>query len=105
MASFDIVEYTYLIYLSVSLTQQYVRDKLKAMSRQIYRTLIEEEGHIYICGDVAMAEDVNRTLKAILLENDQAANVEVVFEQLKVGQSHFLTNNYLLTICYALTGK
>lgn len=54
------------------------------MSRQIYRALIEEESQIYICGDVAMAEDVEKTFKAILLENDQAANVEVFFEELKV---------------------
>lgn len=65
------------------------------MSRQIYRALIEEESHIYICGDVAMAEDVEKTLKAILLENDQTANVEVVFEELKVRILFLLTTAIL----------
>jgi len=30
---------------------------------------MHEKGHFYVCGDVSMAEDVGKTLKAILLEN------------------------------------
>lgn len=42
-----------------------------------------------------MAEDVEKTLKAILLENDQTANVEVVFEELKVRILFLLTTAIL----------
>lgn len=31
--------------------------------------MIHEKGHIYVCGDVSMAEDVSKTIKLIIEEN------------------------------------
>lgn len=42
---------------------------MKAKSQQIFADLTEHGGHIYVCGDVSMAEDVNKTLKAIFVQN------------------------------------
>ena len=45
---------------------------------------MEENGHIYVCGDVSMAEDVNKTLKSIMLENG-VQDVDMAIYSLKVG--------------------
>lgn len=42
---------------------------MRLLSKQIYCDLIERKGHIYVCGDVSMAQDVNKTLQFILHEN------------------------------------
>ncbi|OTF73908.1 hypothetical protein BLA29_005645 [Euroglyphus maynei] len=49
--------------------KKYVQDIMRLLSRQIYSDLIERKGHIYVCGDVSMAQDVNKTLQFILNEN------------------------------------
>ncbi|KPM03085.1 nitric oxide synthase-like protein 1, partial [Sarcoptes scabiei] len=49
--------------------KQYVQDILRKLSKKIFTKLIEQKGHIYVCGDVSMAEDVNKTLQQILQEN------------------------------------
>lgn len=35
-------------------------------SAEIYRILVLEKGHFYVCGDCTMAEHVYQTLKAII---------------------------------------
>lgn len=57
---------------------------MRTDSKQIYQELIEQNGHIYVCGDVSMAEDVNKTLKCILLENG-VQDAEMMIYTLKVN--------------------
>lgn len=68
--------------------QVYVQDILRQrLAGEVLRVLHEEQGHLYVCGDVRMARDVARTLKqlmatALSLNEEQ---VEDYFFQLKVG--------------------
>ncbi|XP_050408838.1 nitric oxide synthase, brain [Patella vulgata] len=46
----------------------YVQDDLKVHSEKVYRAIVKEGGHFYVCGDVSMASDVTTTLEKILQE-------------------------------------
>lgn len=67
--------------------QVYVQDLLQQrLAGEVLRVLHEEQGHLYVCGDVRMARDVACTLKqlvatALTLNEEQ---VEDYFFQLKV---------------------
>jgi len=43
----------------------YVQDQILEVAPLIYRTLVEQNGHFYVCGDCAMAEDVANTLRLV----------------------------------------
>lgn len=60
---------------------------MKLCSAKVFSTLMEENGHIYVCGDVSMAEDVNKTLKSIMLENG-VQDVDMAIYSLKVSKTH-----------------
>ncbi|XP_072909368.1 nitric oxide synthase, inducible-like [Hemitrygon akajei] len=45
--------------------QDILREKLAA---EVYKVLHKEKGHIYICGEIKMAQDVTDTLKAIIAQ-------------------------------------
>ncbi|XP_046328083.2 nitric oxide synthase, brain-like [Haliotis rufescens] len=49
--------------------KMYVQDMLRQQAKYAYNTMVNSGGHIYICGDVAMAEDVKQTLERILSEH------------------------------------
>lgn len=56
------------ILLSTKLTidhyhQTYVQDVLLRECTQIYQLIKHENAHVYVCGDVRMAEDVQETFK------------------------------------------
>jgi hypothetical protein len=44
----------------------YVQDMLKSNAVEVYRQIVEQDGHIYVCGDVSMASQVNTTVKEII---------------------------------------
>lgn len=44
-------------------TQTYVQDLASKEADAIYKLIVEEEGHIYVCGDVTMAEHVYLTMR------------------------------------------
>lgn len=44
-------------------TQTYVQDLASKEADAIYKLVVEEEGHIYVCGDVTMAEHVYLTIR------------------------------------------
>ncbi|XP_067654893.1 nitric oxide synthase, inducible-like [Haliotis asinina] len=48
--------------------KMYVQDMLKQNARDVFNTMVKAGGHIYVCGDVEMAEDVKQTLERILSE-------------------------------------
>lgn len=68
------------------LKQKYVQDNMRNASRNVFQTLMQQNGHIYVCGDVSMAEDVNKTLKYILQENG-VQDVEMAIYSLKVKRA------------------
>lgn len=90
--------------------QTYVQDLLVREGESISRQILEEGGHVYVCGDCTMAEDVYQTLKGIVQEkggmNDN--EVESYMLSLRVIQTskcflfcyllrfHFLTARILL---------
>ena len=43
---------------------------MKENSKKIAKQIMEDGGHFYVCGDISMAADVNKTLQDIL-ENMQ----------------------------------
>lgn len=73
----------------LSCFQVYVQDILRQrLAGEVLRVLLEERGHIYVCGDVRMARGVAATLRelvagALSLSEEQ---VEDYFFQLKVQQ-------------------
>ncbi|XP_047145404.1 nitric oxide synthase 1 isoform X3 [Hydra vulgaris] len=47
----------------------YVQDLIKANSEVILKYFIKKEGHIYVCGNVNMASDVQKTIINIMMDN------------------------------------
>ncbi|XP_067655044.1 nitric oxide synthase 1-like [Haliotis asinina] len=48
--------------------KMYVQDMMQQQAKDVYNTMVNAGGHIYICGDITMAEDVKQTLERILTE-------------------------------------
>lgn len=48
--------------------QAYVQDLMKTEAEKLYKEIVTESGHFYVCGDCKMAEDVYQTLRSILQE-------------------------------------
>uniref|UniRef100_C4TP54 Nitric oxide synthase 1 n=1 Tax=Ambigolimax valentianus TaxID=1338344 RepID=C4TP54_9EUPU len=46
----------------------YVQDILYSRAPEVYDAIVKKGGHFYVCGDVAMAHDVTRTLETLLKE-------------------------------------
>ena len=59
------IPYFYKMYIC---NQTYVQDLLKTKSADVYKKLIKEKGHLYVCGDVTMAADVIETVTKIIEE-------------------------------------
>jgi len=43
-----------------------VQDQFLKESELVYRTIVKENGHLYVCGDGRMAQDVANTLLLVL---------------------------------------
>ncbi|XP_058799933.1 nitric oxide synthase, salivary gland-like [Phymastichus coffea] len=48
------------------ISKAYVQDLIQVEAKNIYKMLVHEKGHFYVCGDCTMAEDVYQTLKQII---------------------------------------
>lgn len=46
--------------------QTYVQDMMRGEAKALYKQLVCDGGHFYVCGDVTMAEHVLQTLKVIV---------------------------------------
>lgn len=55
----------------------YVQDIIRTEKRAVYRKLVEERGHFYVCGDCTMADNVYQTLKQIIQELGRKTEQEV----------------------------
>lgn len=47
--------------------QTYVQNLALAEAAEVYKIIVIEKGHFYVCGDCTMAEHVYQTLKTIIL--------------------------------------
>lgn len=55
----------------------YVQDLAVQESESVYNLIVREKGHIYVCGDVTMAEHVYLTLRKIIAQRENKTEVEV----------------------------
>ncbi|CAG7730913.1 unnamed protein product [Allacma fusca] len=69
------------IYLALSrepsIKKTYVQDLLIREGESISRQILEQGGHVYVCGDCTMAEDVYQTLKGIVQDKGEMNDSEV----------------------------
>ncbi|XP_059483538.1 nitric oxide synthase-like protein isoform X3 [Neocloeon triangulifer] len=49
-----------------TIPKTYVQDLIRTESAAIYKQIVVQKGHFYVCGDCTMAEHVYRTLKEII---------------------------------------
>lgn len=77
------------------LLQTYVQDLMRGEAKNLYRQLVLEGGHFYVCGDVTMAEHVLQTLKMIVQSeaNMTSEQVENYMLTLRVRAIFFLFFN------------
>ena len=62
------------MYLKCVKLQTYVQDQLWGNSRDVYDVL--RQGHVYVCGDVSMASQVEKTLEGILQKHNNITEHE-----------------------------
>nr|CCC18661.1 nitric oxide synthase [Scylla paramamosain] len=60
-----------------TLPKTYVQDLLVEVGGEVYRRVVLEKGHFYVCGDCTMAEYVYQKLKAIVQEHGRSSDQEV----------------------------
>lgn len=58
-------------------SQTYVQDLLVGVGSEVYRQVVEQKGHFYVCGDCTMAECVYQKLKSIVQEHGRLSDQEV----------------------------
>lgn len=55
----------------------YVQQQIEKEFDSFYQLIVKEKGHIYVCGDVAMAEDVYQTIRNCIVTKEQKTEAEV----------------------------
>ncbi|XP_067622883.1 nitric oxide synthase-like [Eurosta solidaginis] len=55
----------------------YVQHQIENEFDALYKLIVEEKGHIYVCGDVTMAEDVHQTIRNCIAAKEQKSVSEV----------------------------
>ncbi|EDV29685.1 uncharacterized protein TRIADDRAFT_19964 [Trichoplax adhaerens] len=71
--------------------KRYVQDLMKDHGGDLLHTILDEDGHIYVCGDVSMAADVSRTIQNLLIDYglfDQEDAIEYVKTMKERGRYH-----------------
>lgn len=73
--------------------KKYVQHVLqnKTVAKEVAKLVLQQGGHIYVCGDVSMAADVERVLAKILSQHEEAfgeggGNGQII-EKLKVNMN------------------
>lgn len=63
---------------------------IRREKENIAKQIMEEGGHIYVCGDCTMAEEVYQTLKSVVQDRGQLNDNEVenYMLSLRVGELH-----------------
>lgn len=67
--------------------KKYVQHVLqnKAVATEIAKMVLQQGGHIYVCGDVSMAADVEKVMAKILGHHEKVAGGDRIIEKLKVN--------------------
>ncbi|XP_046390490.1 nitric oxide synthase-like protein isoform X2 [Ischnura elegans] len=60
-----------------TIPKTYVQEMIHRESSAVYRQLVDEGGHFYVCGDCTMAEHVYQTLKQIIQEKGGMSDADV----------------------------
>ncbi|XP_057655799.1 nitric oxide synthase-like protein isoform X1 [Diorhabda carinulata] len=60
-----------------NIPRTYVQDLIVREAAEIYRLLVGEKGHFYICGDITMAENVYQTLRNIIQNYGELNDADV----------------------------
>nr|XP_014095409.2 nitric oxide synthase [Bactrocera oleae]XP_036234036.1 nitric oxide synthase [Bactrocera oleae]XP_036234073.1 nitric oxide synthase [Bactrocera oleae]XP_036234191.1 nitric oxide synthase [Bactrocera oleae] len=55
----------------------YVQQQIEKEFDSLYQLVVEEKGHVYVCGDVTMAEDVYQTIRNCIAIKEQKTEAEV----------------------------
>ncbi|KAL9928212.1 nitric oxide synthase isoform 1-T6 [Glossina fuscipes fuscipes] len=55
----------------------YVQDLIEQEFDSLYDLIVEERGHVYVCGDVTMAEHVYQTIRKCIAGKEQKTEAEV----------------------------
>lgn len=76
------------VIMVVFFSQTYVQDLFLNEADEIYRIMVVEKGHFYVCGDCTMAEHVYQTLKKIIQHAGKLNDYEVEQYMLKMRVSH-----------------
>jgi nitric-oxide synthase, brain len=79
-----------------------VQDLMRTDSADIYKLVVVQKGHFYVCGDCTMAEHVYRTLKEIIKVHGgmSEAAVETYMLLLRVSAiCIFMLLSHLIIIC------
>ena len=74
--------------------QTYVQDLLIREGESMANQILKQGGHVYVCGDCTMAEDVYQTLKVIVQEHGQMNDTEVENYMLSLRVRGALILNY-----------
>ncbi|XP_049785916.1 nitric oxide synthase, salivary gland-like [Schistocerca cancellata] len=69
------------VYLALSreanVPKTYVQDLLRKEAFEIYKKVMDEDCHFYVCGDCTMAEDVYQTMKKIIQQHSTMTDGEI----------------------------
>uniref|UniRef100_A0A034WS92 Nitric oxide synthase n=1 Tax=Bactrocera dorsalis TaxID=27457 RepID=A0A034WS92_BACDO len=60
-----------------NIPKTYVQDLIEKEFDSLYKLIVEEQGHIYVCGDVTMAEHVYQTIRKCIAVKEQKTETEV----------------------------
>ncbi|XP_064460172.1 nitric oxide synthase-like protein isoform X2 [Ornithodoros turicata] len=54
----------------------YVQDRLNERAQELHKLLMKDGGHLYVCGDVIMADGVNKAVRNILRDHGKVSDEE-----------------------------
>ncbi|KAL3268496.1 hypothetical protein HHI36_007608 [Cryptolaemus montrouzieri] len=78
MVSKKIIDKTFLaLSREPSQSKMYVQNMILDQASEVYKLLVLDEGHFYVCGDCTMAEDVLKTLKGIIKKYGNMDNAKL----------------------------
>lgn len=79
-----------------------MQDLIQEESSEIYKMLMLEKGHFYVCGDCTMAEHVYQTLKSIIQKYGAMSDsqVEKYMLTMRVLPKQILFYTFFSTDCF-----
>lgn len=82
------------------LFQTYVQDLALKEASEIYRLIVLEKGHFYVCGDCTMAEHVYQTLKNIIQKQGNMNDSQTEAYMLTLRVSIFYKNHIQISVLF-----